>query len=296
MKKLIACLFFVFCAVTATWAQGDPVHKSTVQYALVDGQELFYDVYQTQNATTEQPIFVWMHGGGFSGGSRDHTDETKFMKRLASEGYRAISISYRLLQKGDNRGFSCDCPAKRKREIFREAANDLWRALIHIENTFKPNQLIVGGSSAGAEAVLNAVYGMDWVFEEESDLSNKARDIELTGVVSLAGAMVDERYLREQAPPAIFFHGMEDNLVPYATAPHHYCSTTAPGFIILDGSLSIAESFSKHSIGYALFTFPKGNHDIARIPFEHMDLLLENMRRLFLNGEHYSLNQQMINE
>ena len=130
-----------------------------------------------------------------------------------------------------------------------------------------PENFIVGGSSAGAEAVLNAVYNPDLMFQSEE----KYKDLKFSAAISLAGAIVDARYIKENnAVPGIFFHGTEDNLVPYATAPHHYCDSTRPGYLILDGSKTIVEKLEQLNTSYLFYTFEGARHEISGMPFEFL--------------------------
>ena len=130
-----------------------------------------------------------------------------------------------------------------------------------------PEKIIVGGSSAGAEAVLNAVYNPDLMF----DNSGKYSDIQFSAVISLAGAIVDARYLKEDnAIPGIFFHGTDDNLVPYATAAHHYCKNDQPGYLILDGSKTIVEKLQDLDTSFLFYSFKNARHEISGMPFEYL--------------------------
>ena len=283
----ITLLFLIPCSgITQT----EPITKTTHQYAVVDGEQLSFDLYKS-GKNQSKPTFIWMHGGGFSGGSRDNDAEVRFMNELAANNYNAISISYRLLQKGKEEGFGCDCAAERKELIFREAAGDFLRAVQYTASHAKElgidtSTLIVGGSSAGAEAVLNAVYNANRLFDPaEHAMYSFSQSVQIDGVVSLAGALLDARYIPKHAPPAIFFHGTADNLVPYATAPHHYCDENKRGYLWLDGSATIAEQLANNNQSYVLATYPEARHEISGIPFNEMEQLLQWMDALFIKKE-----------
>lgn len=59
---------------------------------------LFLNVFTPANATpnSKLPVFVWIHGGGFAGGSGGGTDGSKFAKA----GVIVVSINYRLGRAG----------------------------------------------------------------------------------------------------------------------------------------------------------------------------------------------------
>ena len=147
---------FLFCILIISgilFAQ----NKSTFIYSIKGSDTLRMDVYSPSNLDNNDslPVLLWMHGGGFSGGSRDNGDEVKLAKYAANHGYIGISISYRLTRKGSETGFGCDCPAKDKIETFRNATIDFLDAAQYLidhnrELKANVNQIIAGGSSAGA--------------------------------------------------------------------------------------------------------------------------------------------------
>ncbi|MDX1604224.1 MAG: alpha/beta hydrolase [Salinimicrobium sediminis] len=258
----------------------------TETYAVKDGEELRLDVYQPLNDTAQlRPVIIFMHGGGFAGGTRKNDAEVKFAQAAARKGYVAVQISYRLTRK--DKSFGCDYEASGKIETFQKAAEDFMDAVQFMLNKkdeyrIDPGQVIVGGSSAGAEAVLNAVYNDRLMFEDPE----KYEDIDFAGVFSLAGAVVDARYItKENAVPAVFFHGTDDNLVPFATAPHHFCDPDAPGYLMLDGSKTIAEKLKKLDKSFLLYAFEGGRHEHSGMPFKYLDTVFDFFNRVFLHGE-----------
>lgn len=284
MKKLL----FPFYLLLVFPLFSQEVQKSTHQYAEKDGQNLALDVYQTANPEKlARPVLVWVHGGGFSGGKRDNGMEVKLMEEVARQGYVGVSITYRLLRKGELTGFSCDCPRSEKIRVFKESAYDTWDAIHFIhsrqeEFQVDPQKIIVGGSSAGAEAILNAIYLKDWLFEKES----KYDDIHPAGVWSQAGAIVDARYITpHSAVPGVFFHGTKDNLVPYATAPHHYCDANRAGYIWLDGSATITTHLKKHNRSYLFYTYTDAKHEIAGVQFDQLPAVFDFFEAVFAGNQ-----------
>src|SRR5690606_38470336 len=159
-----------------------------------------------RSSDLNRPLIVFMHGGGFSGGTRNNESIVKFAQEAARKGYVAVSISYRLTRKGKR--YNCDFSASGKIETFKEAAEDFLDAVKFLvdhkdEYQIDSESIIAGGSSAGAEAVLSAVYSPYHIFDDFT----KYNDIQFSGVFSLAGVMVDARYITEDnAGPGIFFH------------------------------------------------------------------------------------------
>jgi acetyl esterase/lipase len=83
----------------------------------------------------------------------------------------------------------------------------------------------------------------------------------------MAGAVPDtSRIFKESAIPSLLFHGTCDNLVPYASAPHHYCKKSEPGYLILHGSYTVAEKLKKLGTPFWLYTYCNAAHEIAGKP------------------------------
>lgn len=282
-KHKILVLLLVFCSLAG--AQ----NKATYTYAKKDTSKLKLDVYTPKNikATDSLPVVLWMHGGGFAGGNRDNPDEVKFMEYLTENGYIGISISYRLLLKGSKTGSGCDCPKTFKLDVFRQAAIDYLDAAKYIienktELQIDPNRIIAGGSSAGAEGVLNAVYLKHFLVDDVSPYTN----VNFAGVISLAGAVVDADYVSEDnAVPTVMFHGTEDNLVPFGKAPHHYCAPYRLGYMILDGSEIITNKLHDLGASYYLHKVVGGKHELCQIPFNHLDKIFEFFNQTVQHNE-----------
>ncbi len=251
--------------------------KETHTYAIKDGEELKLDIYYPESFDEKSkfPTIVWMHGGGFSGGSRDAPDETKFCQEVSQRNYIAVSISYRLTRKNTKEGFGCDCPKEVKIETFRKASEDYLDAvqyLIQNKEKFKidSEKIIAGGSSAGAEGILNAI------FMKENWFGNKYENLHFAGFISLAGASVREAEVDEEnSIPALFFHGAKDDVVPFETAPHHFCKENQPGFLVLKGSKTLVEAYRNLEKSYFLYTDLDGKHEVSGIPFGYLDEMFE---------------------
>jgi len=247
----------------------DSVRIETYTYAFKDGQSLDLDVYiPAFDRVLNRPLIIYVHGGGFSGGSRNEPGIQSFCKSLARHGYVVSSISYRLTRKGTETAFGCNCPAIDKLNTFNKAVEDLQDATFFLikyreKLGIDPQKIILSGSSAGAETVLNAAYQPPYCYGLDSG------PVSYAGVISMAGAIPDtSRIFNESAIPSLLFHGTCDNLVPYATASHHYCNESQAGYLVLHGAYTIAEKLKKLGTPFWLYTYCNAGHEIAGKPMK----------------------------
>lgn len=270
MKILFAVFFtfFTFLVFSQT--------KTTYVYAIKGVDSLKLDVYSPDDIQlTEKklPVLLWMHGGGFSGGSRDSKYEAQLCEVAAQKGIVGISISYRLLRKGTSTGFGCNCPKEIKQETLKQAVIDYLDAAAFVVNNAEklsvdPNYIIAGGSSAGAEGASNAVFMRDYFI---SNLQSY-KDVKFSGLFSCAGAILNAEYInKNNAIPSVFFHGTDDKLVPFAAAPHHYCSSEKPGYLLMDGSMEMVKKLELYETPYYFNIVKGGGHEVAGIPFGNLE-------------------------
>ena len=270
MKSLI--LYLLLFSTYITFSQAT---VTTYTYAIRGLDTLQMDVYTPKNMikTDSLPVMLWMHGGGFVGGSRTFPSEVKLAQLATENGYLGVFISYRLTRKGQLTGFGCDCPKAEKILTFKNAAIDFLDAAKFIYQNkvllgANTDRIIAGGSSAGAEGMLYAVYMKEYFVEDLKPY----QDVKFAGVFSLAGAMVNADYItKTNALPSAFFHGTDDNLVPYGSGPHHLCAPTRVGYLMLDGSATIVEKLKKLEKPFYLHKVIGGKHEMSSIPFDQLD-------------------------
>ncbi len=264
------------------------LRKTTHTYTGSEETELKLDLYLPRgDAMDNRPLLLYMHGGGFAGGRRDEPQFNQFIERLAKMGYAVASMSYRLTMAGQS--FGCDQPASNKIRTFQLAVEDIRKATNYVLKHQKEwgvdgNRIVLAGSSAGAEAVLHAAY---WRDEDLLPGSPQLPDgFRYGGVISLAGAMVDTSLItRRTAIPTQLFHGTCDNLVPYGTAPHHYCAEGDPGYLVLHGAHSIARRLENLGQPYHLVTGCGGGHEWNDQPlYRQLHLITGFLQTAVLDG------------
>lgn len=254
------------------------LNKSTYMYTEKKGQALELDVYQldAERLKPGRTAVLYFHGGGFSEGSRTEARYVQFAEKLARLGLVAIPCSYQLSMRG--RSMSCDQEQVVKIAAFRSAAEDVWAATRFVlQNAdawgIDPTQIVLAGSSAGAEAIVNAAYWPSGAMgATERHLPAGFR---YAGLLIMAGAILDLNWITsENALPTLMFHGENDPLVPYGAASHHYCQQHHPGYLPLFGAGAIAYRLKALGKPYMLVTGTEGGHGWADKPmFAHLDYI-----------------------
>lgn len=272
MKRQISILFVFFFITLVAQAQEKfigQVYADLVKSTHTYSDTLKLDFYTAKQAESDsdRPLIILVHGGGFSGGKRDNPMEVEFSQTLATKGYAVASMSYNLTRKGKATGFGCACPASEKMDTFKQTTADILKAIAYLKSNteflFDAEKIILAGSSGGAEGILNTAY-----MANHPDFKDLGAYPKIAAVVSLAGAVVDARYItKENAVPGFFIHGDADNLVPYNSQPHHFCAPDTPGFLPLDGDAFIAARLKDLDASYTLLTAPQGNHDWANLGY-----------------------------
>ncbi|MFY0601401.1 MAG: alpha/beta hydrolase [Cyclobacteriaceae bacterium] len=254
------CYYLVFIlfnlVVLSGYAQDGHFEKRTIIYQDTLALDLFLPLDENLKA---KPLLVYVHGGGFAGGRRDHPDHIQFCEYFAKRGWVTATVSYHLLMKG--KSFGCDQDVRKKKETIFLTAQNINQSISYLiknakEFNLDPDKIVLSGSSAGAEAVIHAAY---W---DETQINILPKDFKYAGVISMAGALLDENWItKETAIPTALFHGTCDNLLPYGTASHHYCEASEPGFMMLFGSHSIAMKLKSLDQGYYLISDCGGGHE-----------------------------------
>ncbi|WP_224491004.1 alpha/beta hydrolase [Robertkochia flava] len=297
MRSVLLFILTLFCGhlLSAQKILKDPVYNNINRLTMTYADTLKTDIYYAPGSRSvhKSPLVLLVHGGGFYTGKRNGELETAFAMDLAGRGYVVASMEYHLSRKGKKEGFGCNCPAGEKRETFRQAVVNIDEALDYLlkfskEFNFDPEKVILAGSSAGAEAILHAAYaGNHESFKDIMDNHNS-----IAAVISFAGALISEVEIdKVHSVPAFLVHGTDDKLVPYHTAPHHYCGEDAPGYLSLDGSASIAEELKEHNTPYVFITAEGGGHEWANKGYALTDEISAFLYDLLIRENAGQVNQ-----
>ena len=202
-------LVFATASTTSNVTYGSAVNNSGQTVTLL------LDIYEpTGDSITARPAIVWVHGGGFSGGSKTSPEIVDEATTFARKGYFNVSISYRLEPGG--------CPGSACLIAIREAREDAQAAVRFLRTNaatygIDDTRIAIGGSSAGAITALNVGF-----FTSEDPTAA------VGAAVSLSGAHIQSTIDAGDAP-SLLFHGTSDVVVPYVWATNTHSLANAAG-------------------------------------------------------------------
>ena len=239
-----------------------------------DTCNLFLDIYnpaegsQTSIDGNEKPTILFMFGGGFIRGTRNDESYLPWFKAMTEDGYRIISIDYRLGLKGSDKVGVAQVGALDK--AIHMGVEDLYSATNFLnENAaelgINPSNIVIAGSSAGAIIAMQAEYeicnGTSWT-------SVLPEGFRYAGVMSFSGAILSREgkvdYRLHSPAPTLMMHGTSDELVPY-----DQIAILHLGFF---GGGKLVERFQKFGYNYNMYHFIDYGHEIAESMSTTMDL------------------------
>jgi len=95
MRTILGTLLLAAAAVVGPQQDAPTVEVRTLKYASHGGTDLMLDLYLPPAPTQKAaPVIVFLHGGGWSGGTR--TTGPDFKRYFARDGFAMASIEYRL--------------------------------------------------------------------------------------------------------------------------------------------------------------------------------------------------------
>jgi acetyl esterase/lipase len=163
------------------------------------------------------PVVLWIHGGGYSQGSRDWCEVQS--EWFASHGFAAIQIDYRL----------SDRPEENFMNTFNFAMADVESALVWIsghaaEYHLDPGRILIAGESAGAELAM--MTGL------KSRAMEKKHGVKIIGILDFYGGRLGFMKVWADPVPLFIVHGTEDPLVPYTDAEQIHDDFLAEGGVV----------------------------------------------------------------
>lgn len=265
---------FISAAADAQTAKITP--DGTYMYERRDTCDLFLDVYdpadgsETTYMGIEKPTVLFMFGGGFIQGTRDDKSYNSWFRMLTENGYRVISIDYRLGLKGSTKVGIAQVNVLDK--AIHMAVEDLFSATNFILDNadqfgVSADNIVISGSSAGAIAAMQAEYE---VANRTAWASVLPEGFNYAGVMSFSGAILSREGLVDykSAPcPTLMLHGTSDKLVPY-----RQIKVFKLGFF---GGGKLVKRFQKFGYNYNMYHFMDYGHEVAGSMSTTLDLQLK---------------------
>ena len=283
----VVCMAISAVASQMTYAEESPITPDgTYLYAERDTCDLYLDVYnpakgsQTSIDGKKKPTIVFMFGGGFIGGTRDDASYNQWFRTLTQNGYRVISIDYRLGLKGSDKVGVAQVNVLDK--AIHMAVEDLFSATVFmIDNAetlgIDPENIVVSGSSAGAISVMQAEYE---ICNSTSWTEVLPEGFNYAGVMSFSGAILSRKgkvkYAKEPCP-TLMLHGTADKLVPYKQIAFFNL-----GFF---GGGKLVERFKKFGLDYNMYHFIGYGHEIAGSMSTTTDLQFKFLENNVMGGK-----------
>ena len=286
MKRIFTAFMLLLAGFAASAQNSLLSPDGTYVYEKRDTCDLFMDVYDPADGSEEtfmghrKPTIIFMFGGGFVGGERDNQSYNSWFRQLTENGYRVISIDYRLGLKGASKMGIAQVNLLDK--AIHMAVEDLFSATNFIlENAeqlgVERDNIVISGSSAGAITVMQAEYE---VANRTSYASVLPQDFNYAGVMSFAGAILSRKgkVKYETSPcPTMMLHGTADKIVPY-----RQIALFNLGFY---GGGKLVDRFKKFGYDYNMYHFIDYGHEIAGSMHTTFDLQLDFLENNVIQGK-----------
>ena len=287
MKQIFLAIAALTAFCLSASAQNDLLSPDgTYMYERRDTCDLFMDVYNPAEGSEDtfmgvrKPTVVFMFGGGFIQGTRDDKSYNSWFRMLTENGYRVISIDYRLGLKGATKVGVAQVNLLDK--AIHMAVEDLFCATnFIIENADQlgvdPSAIVISGSSAGAISVMQAEYE---IANRTSWASVLPQGFNYAGVMSFSGAILSRKgkVKYQTAPcPTLMLHGTTDKLVPYKQIAFFNL-----GFF---GGGKLVKRFQKFGYDYNMYHFVDYGHEIAGSMYSTLDLQLDFLEKNVMQGK-----------
>ena len=262
MKRTLFLLLPLLCGAVLCHGQ----QKTTYKVAQRDTCDLFMDVYEPvaiPGDTLDRPTILFVFGGGFIMGRRDDPWVLPWFKLLNENGYRVVSVDYRLGLKGIRMRF--DLFHLIQSANYTKAAVDMGvedvfasvRYLAdHPELGVDMDNIVIAGSSAGAMISLSC----------ELEACNRTVRAEIlpegfhfAGVMSFAGAIMSDsgkpKYKRTPCPQ-LLIHGTRDGAVAYGKMGFGRWGMFGSSYLV-------EEVLQPNGYTYQFYRYVDHSHDMA---------------------------------
>lgn len=220
----------------AAWLGNEYRVRPNITYKVASNAEQMLDVYHRRNQTTPGPAVIYIHGGGWVGGSKAAS-----LLRIApylEMGFNVVNVEYRLGRVARAPAAVEDCRCALRWVIRNAEAYGI-----------DPERLVVTGRSAGGHlslttGMLSVSAGLDseCISQVEPRVAAVVNYYGITDVADLMAGKPNEKsytvswlgsqrdreeiadsvspihHVRKDLPPILTIHGDADKIVPYSHA------------------------------------------------------------------------------
>ena len=199
---------YVDMVFTDTSMATDVVYAEAPSLVTGSPVPLHLDVVQPAgDKQRRRPAIVWVHGGGFRGGTKDMT--TPMATDYARRGYVSFSIDYRL---DPNRS---SLAAKILAAQHDAQAAVRWVRAHASTYGVDGSKIAIAGFSAGAITALNVAYRSD----DPGDVGDvDGTDSRVQAALAASGCVYEPSTIGAGDPPVFLLHADGDRAVPFACA------------------------------------------------------------------------------
>lgn len=272
-KWLVLCTVLCFLSTQMACAQPqvrpalpDMRIERDIKYAEIGESTLLFDLYLPLASPEPVPLILWIHGGGWQGGSKDNPLPVRL--GFPARGYAVAAITYHLTDSG---------PFPLQIEDCRAAVRYL-RANAATYN-LDPERFAAWGSSAGGHlaALLGLAAGYsDWDRGQNLDQSAAVQAVVNyfgpSDLIAFAETQGYQRAGRANSPESRLVGGpvLENQEKAKAASPITYVHPEAPPFFIAHGdmdrvvppdqSIRLAQALMKAGVDVELHIIPGAEH------------------------------------
>jgi acetyl esterase/lipase len=230
-----------------------------ITYLVANNYEAKLDVYKLREATTPQPTLIWIHGGGWTGG----TKESAILSLMPwmEMGWNIVNVEYRLARVSLAPAAVEDCLCALR-----------WVASQAKTYNFDTTRLVVSGDSAGGHLALTT--GM---IPESAGLDRQCPGVPLPKVAAIVDwyGITDVNDLLDgpnRKTYAVAWLGSMPNReeIAHRVSPLTYVRAGLPPIISIQGdadptvpyqhSVRLQEALAKVGVPHELVTIPGGKH------------------------------------
>lgn len=265
-----------------------------VSYSLIPGFRPIELQLYTPSGASPAPVIVWIHGGGYAGGTRKEgtpwLEATNYISKAVERGFAIASIDYRLGREA----------------VFPAAVNDAhaalrWLAKFASKLNLDVTRTILWGESAGGHlaAITANTFGDD--FFEGNLGAEKNAELRVVALVDWYGASDLNTIVRPmdgtdasmpevaRFPPEYFNLGADRWLDPELrrkASPTSYIHAQSPSTLLVHGDIDtmvpiqqsevLAAALNQFGVDHEFTVIPGGEHGFMGLPQERINQIVDS--------------------